>query len=266
MDPAPAELPLALRQQQVAGLEAGGLDIVGDQEVGSRHGSAVDFPPIRIVRAAHVQMLARLQPLAGKDRTRRRSDGGEDRRAVDGLPEAAGRLNCDRARKRIPELGDEPIAVRGGPAEDSHLAERAHRGDGEHLGQRLGPGADDGQDRCLRRRQVLRRQPRRRAGSHPPQPIGLDHGARPPVGRVEETHPEARTGLAVGVGLEAHQAFGGEGCRHRGEDGASRNPTPRLIAGAARGPLAKGGLERRECHVHRQQFFDVRLAQKKRHD
>src|SRR5207248_2767797 len=98
MDPAPTQLPLELGQQQVAGLEAGGLDIVGDEEVGSGHDPAVDFPPIRIVRAAHVQMLARLQPLSRKDRMRRRGDGGQNLSAVDGLPEAAGGLNRDRAR------------------------------------------------------------------------------------------------------------------------------------------------------------------------
>src|SRR5207247_11270390 len=108
---------------------------------------AIDLPPIRIVRAAYVQMLARLEPLPGENGLRRRGDSGEDPSAVDGLPEAAGRLDRDRARQHIPELRDERVAVREGPAEDPHLAQRSHRGDGKHLGQRLRPGADAGEDR-----------------------------------------------------------------------------------------------------------------------
>src|SRR5438552_17318389 len=114
MDSAPIQLPLALREEQVTGLEAGSLDIIGDQEVGAGYDPAVDLPPIRIVRAAHVQMLARLEPLPGKNGLRRRGDGGEDPSAVDGLPEAAGRLDRDRARQHRAELRGERDPGRGG--------------------------------------------------------------------------------------------------------------------------------------------------------
>src|ERR1700682_5742201 len=135
MDPGPIHLPLALRQQEVAGLDAGGLDIVGHHQVGAGNDTAVDLPAIGVVGAANVEMLAGLQPLSGKDRTRRRGDGGEDLGAVDGLAQAAGRANSDRARQRIPELSDQRVAMRGVPARHAHLAQCADGSDGEHLGQ-----------------------------------------------------------------------------------------------------------------------------------
>src|SRR5205823_8685907 len=56
-DAAPAQVALAFRQDQVAGFQSGGVDVIGDQQVGSRNGATVDLPAIWIVRAADIQML-----------------------------------------------------------------------------------------------------------------------------------------------------------------------------------------------------------------
>src|ERR1700674_2092634 len=56
MDPGPIHLPLALRQQEVAGLDAGGLDIVGHHQVGAGNDTAVDLPAVGVVGGANVEL------------------------------------------------------------------------------------------------------------------------------------------------------------------------------------------------------------------
>src|SRR5713101_5192679 len=83
-DAAPAHLALALRQDQVAGFEAGGVDVVGHQQIRTGDGAAVDLPAVRNVRPAHVQVLPGLQPLARKDWLRCRRNRGQDVGTVNG--------------------------------------------------------------------------------------------------------------------------------------------------------------------------------------
>src|SRR5438876_4619644 len=165
MNPSPAELTFAFRQQEVTRLEAGGLDIIGHHDVRAANGGPVDLPAIGKVRAAHVQVLAGLQPLAGNDGMRRPGDGGDDVGPLERLPHAPGGADARRARYGAREGLDEGMAVRRVTAEHPHLAKRADGRDRQHLGDGLAARTDDREDRRLGASQVPGGESGRRARS-----------------------------------------------------------------------------------------------------
>src|SRR5438105_1412566 len=126
--PAPVQLAPAFRQDEIARLEAGGLDVIGDEDVGAGNGSGIDLAAIGNVRAAHVQVLTGLQPLSRKNGTRRRGDGGQDLGSVDGFAQAADRADADRARECAFQGRNQRRATRWVPAGNADLAPGAGGG------------------------------------------------------------------------------------------------------------------------------------------
>ena len=258
------QAPLLEQRQQVAGFgQRGGYGIDDDEPGAAQHGLR-QFATDQRVRAGGIDVRARFQPVGFEQRLGGGRHGADDGAAAHRfLGTGSGNDSDARRIAHAPAEIGEALAVAG---KNLDALERQRGAQGAHVALGLPACTEDAGDPGVRPGQRARRDAARRASAHHAQVVGLDHGAVPSAGRVEQVNVEAVAAAVAGVGLVTEHALRRQRAVQYVQHGLRQAGTgARRVLRLAEGQVAVRRFDGLEGHCRGQHLLDVVFREEEGH-